>query len=328
VLEHGGNLRQAAKNFARPLNQWLDLSTGVNSQGWPVPEVPARVWQRLPEANDGLEQAAREYYGNALCLPVSGSQAAISRLPLLRQACRVGLLDLSYNEHAHAWRRAGHNVEALQAEQVAAALDGLDVLLLVNPNNPTGHRWSVPQLLDFAQKLAERGGWLVVDEAFMDATPEQSLLPFVGQPGLIVLRSLGKFFGLAGIRLGFVLAWQDLLDQLAEAANPWEVNHVARYVGRLALMDDAWQRNMRRQLPKQAQRLQDLLDRHGLPVSGGCGLFQWCLCADAEAVQQQLAEQGVWVRLFRQPPSLRFGLPADEGQWQRLEAALKSLNRV
>jgi len=327
VLEHGGNLRQAAKNSSIPLNQWLDLSTGVNPNGWPVPEVPSRVWQRLPEINDGLEQAARDYYGCDLLLPVAGSQAAITRLPQLRDRSRVGLLALSYNEHAAAWQRAGHEVVLLQAETVAEQLQTLDVLLLVNPNNPTGTYWSVSQLRDFSQQLAKRGGWLIVDEAFIDATPEQSMLPFVGEPGLIVLRSLGKFFGLAGVRLGFVFAWRALLAELDELANPWEVNHVARYVGRMALMDDAWQRQTRRELPKQVYRLAQLLDESGLSVSGGCALFQWCERADAESLQQQLAQQGVWVRLFRQQPSVRFGLPADEDQWQRLQIALRSLGR-
>jgi cobalamin biosynthetic protein CobC len=328
MLEHGGNLREVASRYAIPMNRWLDLSTGINPHGWPVPEVPARIWQRLPEQGDGLEQAAAEYYGSEQLLPVAGSQAAISRLPLLREPCRVGLLGLSYNEHAHAWRQAGHEVVSLSVDQVEEALPQLDVLLLVNPNNPTGQLWTPMQLLGFADQLAEKGGCLIVDEAFIDAWPEQSLLPFIGRPGLIVLRSLGKFFGLAGIRLGFVFAQQDVLDSLGERANPWEVNHVARHVGRLALMDVAWQRQMRRDLPRKARRLESMLKEAGLPPQGGCGLFQWLAVDDAELVQQRLAEQAVWVRRFTQIPSLRFGLPASEADWQQLERALKSLNRL
>ena len=204
--EHGGRLRQAAERYQRPLGQWLDLSTGINPQGWPVPAVPGTVWQRLPESDDGLEQAAAAYYGTDSLLPVAGSQAAINLLPQLRSHSRVGVLSPGYSEHAHAWRSAGHQVIALAANEIAPEIAQLDVLLLCRPNNPDGLLIDRGLLLQWLQQLSARGGWLVIDEAFVDVTPEQSLSDLAGSRGLIMLRSLGKFFGLAGARVGFVLA--------------------------------------------------------------------------------------------------------------------------
>ena len=183
MLEHGGGLRAAAARYGIPLDDWLDLSTGINPQGWPVPPIPARVWQRLPEPDDGLEAAAAACYGAKSLLPVAGSQAAIQALPLLREPGQVGVLSPSYAEHAHAWRRAGHRIELLPAESLDAAMDQLDMLVLVHPNNPTGVRFVPELLLDWRARLAARGGWLVVDEAFMDATPDGSLANHVACRG-------------------------------------------------------------------------------------------------------------------------------------------------
>ncbi len=322
MLEHGGRLRAAAIQYRIPLSGWLDLSTGINPQGWPIPPIPARVWQRLPEPDDGLEAAAVAYYGAESLLPVAGSQAAIQALPRLREPGRVGVLNPSYAEHAHAWRRAGHQVELLPAEDLDAALERLDVLALVHPNNPTGVRFPPELLLDWRARLAARGGWLVVDEAFMDATPAGSLANPVGLPGLILLRSLGKFFGLAGARVGFVLAEPAVLERLGEALGPWTVTGPSRWVAAQALSDRGWQAETRTRLDRAGSRLADLLNRQRLPVAGGTGLFQWVPLPEAEFWHDALARRGILVRRFTDPPALRFGLPDGEPAWRRLELAL------
>ena len=322
MLEHGGGLRVAAEQYGIPLSDWLDLSTGINPQGWPVTPVPGTVWQRLPEADDGLEAAAAAYYGAESLLPVAGSQAAIQALPRLRALGRIGVLSPCYAEHAHAWRRAGHQVELLSADRLDTAIAQLDTLVLVHPNNPTGVRFPVDALLDWRARLAVRGGWLVVDEAFMDATPEGSVAHHVGLPGLIVLRSLGKFFGLAGARVGFVLAEAGLLEQLREPLGPWTVTGPSRWVATRALSDRAWQAAMRADLDRAGSRLAELLRRQGLPAAGGTGLFQWAPLSDAAFWQDALARRGILVRRFTDPPALRFGLPGGEPAWRRLELAL------
>lgn len=322
MLEHGGALRAAALHYRIPLSDWLDVSTGVNPQGWPVPLIPAAVWRRLPEAEDDLQAAAAAYYGTTHLLPVAGSQAAIQALPTLRSPGSVGVLHPGYAEHAHAWRRAGHQVQALAVEALDAALDRLDALVLIHPNNPTGQRFDPATLLDWRARLAAHGGWLVVDEAFIDATPEDSLAGWIGLPGLIVLRSLGKFFGLAGARVGFTLAEPALLERLQEALGPWTVSGPARWVAAQALRDRVWQEEMRVELLRSGKRLADLLKRQGLPVAGGTGLFQWIPLSDAAFWQEALARRGILVRSFSDPPGLRFGLPGAESEWRRLELAL------
>jgi cobalamin biosynthetic protein CobC len=208
---HGGRLLEAARRYGIAPGDWLDLSTGLNPHGYRPPPVPAHAWARLPQDDDGLVAAACAYYGCAELLPVPGSQAAIGLLPRLRPPGRVAVLAPMYAEHAHAWRRAGHAVTELPAASLTEAA-GFDVLVLANPNNPTGHCFEPRSLLAMHDRLPP-GGWLVVDEAFVDATPAASLAGHGARPGLIVLRSLGKLFGLAGARVGFVLAPGERLVQ-------------------------------------------------------------------------------------------------------------------
>ncbi|HSJ79605.1 MAG TPA: threonine-phosphate decarboxylase CobD [Thiobacillus sp.] len=319
MLEHGGALLAAAARYGIEPAGWLDLSTGINPAGWPLPPIPAAVWQRLPETGDGLAEAAAAYYDCGDVLPVAGSQAAIQALPRLRAASRVGVPHPAYAEHAHAWRTAGHAVTAWQPEQGVGALD---VLVLVHPNNPGGQTYYRAELLDWHAELASRGGWLVVDEAFVDATPEASLSGLCPRPGLIVLRSLGKFFGLAGARVGFVLADPVVLDALDDRLGPWAVSAPSRWVARAALADIAWQQSARPTLLAAGARLAELLRSRGLAPTGGTAMFQWVRTADAAAWHERLARQGILTRLFADPPSLRFGLPHHETDWARLAAAL------
>ncbi|WP_426140754.1 threonine-phosphate decarboxylase CobD [Pseudomonas sp. DWP3-1-2] len=331
MLEHGGRLRAAALRYAIAENEWLDLSTGIAPLAWPIPPIPPHAWARLPETNDGLEQAACAFYGAPEVLPVPGSQAAIQALPRLRSAGKVGVLSPCYAEHAQAWRTAGFLVREILEHEVDYFLDSLDVLVVVNPNNPTGLNLPPEQLLTWHGRLAERGGWLVVDEAFMDNTPGLSLAAETWRTGLIVLRSFGKFFGLAGVRLGFVLAEPRLLKLLARDIGPWAVSGPTRVLGQVCLRDIRGHHEQRLRTEEASQRLLDLLTRHGLPPQGGCALFQWLVTPCAAALYEFCAQRGILLRLFLNDgphhSSLRFGLPGDEAQWQRLDSALSEFNR-
>jgi len=324
MLEHGGRLRKAAMQYGIPEADWLDLSSGLAPWPFPIPEIPLRAWARLPETDDGLEQAACEYYGATHVLPVAGSQAAIQLLPRLRRAGRVGVLSPCYAEHAEAWRRAGYIVREVLEQEVDFFLDSLDVLVVVNPNNPTGLSLAPQRLLDWHARLAQRGGWLVVDEAFMDITPQLSLASQAHQVGLIVLRSFGKFFGLAGVRLGFVLAERKLLKLLAEQVGPWAVSGPTRVLGQVCLRDTVGHAQQRLRCESASQRLFDVLERHGLRPHGGCALFQWMITDRAEQLHEFMAQRGILLRLFVDNSSLRFGLPDTEADWLRLEQALST----
>ncbi len=333
MLEHGGRLRRAAADYGIPLADWLDLSTGIHPEGWSVPPVPSTVWARLPEDDDGLIEAACDYYGARHALAVAGSQAAIQALPQLflqgRVPGRVGVVSPGYAEHAHAWAKAGHTVIPIGGEplQKQPPPDDLDVLVLIHPNNPTGQTYDPATLLAWHERLAARGGWLVVDEAFMDCTPAFSLAAHSHMPGLILLRSLGKFFGLAGARVGFVLAEAALLERLRDRLGPWTLNGPARHIATLALRDTAWQTAARPSLIAAGQHLADLLSCHGLTPCGGSALFQWVQTPRAREIHAALAQQGILTRLFEPPLSLRFGLPGAEAEWLRLEHALRGLQR-
>ncbi|MDQ0009586.1 cobalamin biosynthetic protein CobC [Luteibacter jiangsuensis] len=366
MLEHGGRLARAAREFAIPREAWLDLSTGVSPRAWPVPLVPADAWQRLPEDDDGLLDAARAYYGTRHLLPVAGSQAAIAALPRLRARSRVGVIAPGYAEHAHAWRQAGHDVVPLPLPELLARASEFDVVIVIRPNNPTGacldrdalldlhtvlvgaasaaiprQRVSSSQALIAAEAAPTKAGpvagsvagpmagndpWLVVDEAFIDTRPDDSLVPHV-RDGIIVLRSVGKFFGMAGARAGFIAAWPGLLDALAEVLGPWTLTGPSRYAVTQALMDRAWQVSARAWLHEASARLWTMLTKHGLRPSRGCEFFQYCERSDAAELQRSLARHAVLVRYFDAPRAVRFGLPADDAAFARLDRVLAEVMR-
>lgn len=329
MLEHGGNLRDAVRRFARPLDDWLDLSTGINPHFYPAPVVSANAWHRLPEYSDTLLDAAQQYYRATQMLAVAGSQAAIQALPRLRPASNVVVSAPGYAEHAFQWRQARHNVKECAYSSLDDAVASADVVVVCNPNNPTGEMIKPAQLLSWAEQLAQRGGWLVIDEAFADTVPEMSVAAHAGKNGLIVLRSIGKFFGLAGIRLGFVAAQEDLLRQLADYLGPWSISGPAQQIAIAALTDSAWQRQTAARLRQEGERLQNLLVQHGMR-GAGTDLFQWCshreLNCQTEALWQFMAQRGIWLRYFADEPDrphgLRFGLPGCEAGWLRLQTAL------
>jgi cobalamin biosynthesis protein CobC len=322
-IPHGGNLREAARRHGIALDDWLDLSTGINPLGYPVPPVPPDAWRRLPEDDDGLAACAARYYGAESALPVAGSQAAIRALPALLTRGVAAVAPLTYGEYAPAFARAGHRIVTLDADASDVPRTA-DHVIVANPNNPTAARLPRGTLLRWHAQLARRGGTLIVDEAFADADPAASLADVATRDGLVVLRSVGKFFGLAGIRAGFVLCAPDLSTRLRDALGAWTVGGPARHAVQAAFADLDWQRDTRARLHRDGARLGALLESHGFDVRS-TPLFSWMPTPDAAALQQALAERGIWTRLFALPnmtTSLRIGLPGTEGDWARLERAL------
>jgi cobalamin biosynthetic protein CobC len=207
-----------------------------------------------------------------------------------------------------------------------AAVGDSDVMVVCNPNNPTGACVEPDRLHRWAMQLASRGGWLVVDEAFGDTAPELSVAQRSNMAGLVVLHSIGKFFGLAGARLGFVSAHEALLGQLADMLGPWSVSAPAQKLARTALEDRDWQRATMVRLAEEGTRLRCLLADHSI-ASSGTPLFQWWQESQPEHFWQHMAERGIWVRLFTHAArGIRLGLPSDEQAWRRLETALNEWN--
>lgn len=319
MLDHGGNLNDAIERYGRPREQWLDLSTGINPQPYPTPALLLDAWHRLPESSDALLQAAQSYYNAPMLLPVAGTQAAIQALPRLRAKSRVVTAAPAYSEHHHRWQQAGHDVKEVPYAQLESAIEGCDVMVVCNPNNPTGESIAPDVLLHWAEQLAARGGWLIIDEAFGDTTPALSIAHATSRPGLIVLRSVGKFFGLAGLRLGFVAARPELLHRLADLLGPWAVSGPAQQIGVAALSDHVWQTAMREQLIASGKRLRDLLQTNGI-VSSGTALYQYWPETKPMEFAEHMAQHGIWIRKFAH--GVRLGLPQDEAGWQRLAQAL------
>lgn len=335
--EHGGRLQAAVQRWGIPREQWLDLSTGINPNPWPVPAIPPDVWQRLPEPDDGLAAIIRTWAGapeGAGCLPVAGSQAAIMALPRVRARLhglgRVAVPVPGYREHGHGWAEAGFEVSGIGPEQAAAEdlswLDRFDVVVWIHPNNPTGELLAPEHLLAWCDRLQQRGGWLVVDQAFIEGFPEHALDFRAGIPGLILLRSLGKFFGLAGVRAGAVLAEPSLARQLDKQLGPWPVSGPARYLMAHALADSDWQVGAKAQLQAACLRLDTLLQASGFPVPAGTLLFRYVRAPNAAEICEAFARRGILVRGFDSPPALRFGLPPDESGWQKLCGQLEELS--
>ncbi|MFM0649567.1 threonine-phosphate decarboxylase CobD [Paraburkholderia bryophila] len=320
---HGGNLHEAATRYGMPYAQWLDLSTGINPHGYPVPPVPADAWRRLPDDGDDFAACAARYYGApdaAHVLPVAGSQAAIRALPALLPRAQVGIAPLTYSEYAPAFERAGHDVVPLDVS-CESLPDTLTHAVIVNPNNPTAEHVSAARLLQWHAQLSARGGTLLVDEAFADTMPSASLAAHTHRDGLLVLRSPGKFFGLAGVRAGFVLGAPALLGALRQTLGAWTVSSPARHAVKAAFADEAWQQQMRSQLNLESERLTNLLHAQGL-ATRSTPLFAWTDDARAPALHDALARRGVWTRLFTSSRSVRFGLPGSETEWARFEQSL------
>jgi cobalamin biosynthetic protein CobC len=290
-----------------------------------VPPVPADAWRRLPDEGDGFAACAARYYGApdaAHVLPVAGSQAAIRALPALLPRATVGIAPLTYSEYAPAFARAGHRVAPLDVRWDSLP-DALTHAVVVNPNNPTAAHLSAAKLLHWHAQLRARGGTLLVDEAFADTMPAASLAASTHLDGLIVLRSPGKFFGLAGVRAGFVLGAPALLDTLRRSLGAWTVSGPARHAVKAAFADEAWQRQMRARLDGESARLAGLLQVQGF-ATHSTPLFAWTDDARAAALHEALAQRGVWTRLFASSGSVRFGLPASDDEWARFDKSLRA----
>lgn len=327
---HGGNLSAAVAAVGRPREQWLDLSTGINPRPYPLPDIPPDTWTRLPETAElaALEQAARVAYDVADAARVVAAPGHPRRSS---SGCR-------FCARAGGWASSappmgstlppGHGPgmrwKTLPTRRRPDDPDAPDVVVIVNPNNPDGRRHDLAALLALAKAQGARGGWLVVDEAFADVAPEVSVCGRAGDDGLVVLRSPGKFYGLAGLRLGFAIAAESVAERLSANLGPWAVAGPALVVGTRALADLPWRDATRRWLAAQAKALDAELNAAGLTVAGGTDLFRLVDTPKAGALFDRLARAGVLTRPFSYAARwLRLGLPGDAAGLERLREILK-----
>ncbi len=321
---HGGRLLEARRHFPQAPAPFIDLSTGINPRSYPIPRFDAAAWTRLPQPEEiaALQQESARAYraaGPGLVVPVPGTQILISLLPRLFGDRQAAILSPTYGEYARSF--AAHGGDVLEARDLVG-LQAAPCAILCNPNNPDGRRFPASELLALLE--ARDGGLLVVDESFADLEdPDFSLIPHLPHPGLLILRSLSKCYGLGGLRLGFALANAELAAMIREALGPWPVSGPAIAIGRRALGDTRWLAETKEQLAGDGARLDALLAQVGLRKVGGTLLFRLAESPEAQAMYQRLGEAGILVRRFTHNPRwLRFGFPGDEAAWKRLETAL------
>lgn len=327
ATRHGGGLMKAAAAYPDAPRPWLDLSTGINPEPWRGPRAPEEALNRLPDpgALGALEAVAAAAFGATpdRTAATAGAEAAIRLLPLLLGVRSVEIVGPTYGAHAESWRAAGVATRLIAADQAAVSPAG--VLVIVNPNNPDGRLTRRADLIAMARARSAEGRWLVVDESFIECTPEESVSDVV-EPGLIVLRSFGKFYGLAGVRLGFTLAAPELVVRLRALLGDWPVGADALAMGRGAYADKAWRGRTVTALMARAHGLDSLLARAGFEVLGGTSLFRMTRTPHATRWFQHLCRAGILTRPFdHTPDALRFGVPA-ERDLPRLARALEAFS--
>lgn len=322
---HGGDLDAARRRFPNAPEPWIDLSTGINPQAYPLPSIAAEAWALLPQPAQelALRRAAAHRYGAqhpGMVVAGAGTQALLQVVPRLVPATRVAVLGPTYSEHALAWRREGHDV--VEVEDLAA-VGSASVVVVVNPNNPTGRIVAAGELRSLARALHARDGLLVVDEAFADLLPGEVSVVADLPPATIVLRSFGKTYGLAGLRLGFAIAYEELAQRLRQHLGPWAVSGPALAIGARALADELWLEHSRKALKAAGARLDQLFAASRFEIIGATPLFRLTSHVRAQPIAVALGHRGIHVRRFTEHPEwIRFGLPGAEAAWLRLERAL------
>jgi cobalamin biosynthetic protein CobC len=317
---HGGRLAQARAHFGAGAAAWIDLTTANNPDPGPADAI-AVDWRGLPDpqALAGLEAAAARYFGV--------DPAHVCALPGTETGLRLlsALIDLPARHFAPAYRTHGavfpHSRPVADFTRREA---GASALLLANPNNPDGRIFAAERLREWLGWIEAERGWLIVDEAFADAQPALSLAAeMADERRLILFRSFGKFFGLAGLRLGFVLAPREIIAGYRRLLGEWPISSAGLAIGTAAYRDDGWIAATRAALPDRAARLDAVLQNRGYRPIGQCPLFRLIEADDAHALFEHLARRAILTRPFEDNRRwLRIGLPAGEAELDRLDWAL------
>jgi len=338
AILHGGQLSRVAKQYQIPEDKWCDLSTGIAPFSYLIPNIPDKYWQELPTISQRFVDVAKDYYQAKYCWPLAGSQQLIEKLPQLWEKKinddvsqikrHVYLPQVGYKEHQQAWCKAGYQLHFYQKE-LPTEIQINSVVVVINPNNPLTDTFSIEQLIALKERCTQKQALLVIDEAFADIFDAQfSIVPHLHDQteNVIVLRSFGKFFGLAGLRIGFVCSTQKWCELIQEEIGPWSINGPALYIAELALKDRCWQDKQKQRLEEQSHKMQKLLMKN-LPVKRfeSNALFITVFLDNAAAVYEKLCQHAIYARLTDENDSLRFGI-ADDRQLQQLKLTMPTLS--
>jgi cobalamin biosynthesis protein CobC len=325
TIMHGGALAAAAKKYGGNKADWLDLSTGINPNFPPVPKFTSKIWQALPDADLMAEclNAAKHFYNipnSASLVAAPGVQALIQLLPQLKPGAKATILGPTYGEYAHVFQTLGgggrivNSSDELQQEAVG---------IIVNPNNPDGRAIAPENILAIAKSMASKDGLLIVDEAFCDLTPDVSVAKHAGMRGLLVLKSFGKFFGLAGVRLGFAAGHTHDMAILEQRLGPWAVSGPALAIGAKCYANEALKEKTSNKILSNSKAQRKVLLQAGLKLTADTGLFHLIENPKAHAIYEGLARQHILTRVFVDEPNwLRLGLCKNNAERARLKSAL------
>lgn len=311
--DHGGGLDDAILKYGGNRTNWLDLSTGINPIPYPIPKVPNHFWHSLPDsqAQSALLSAARKFWkvpNGANIIASSGVSQLIAMLPSLLPVNCVEIIGPTYNEHAAAFQSSGWTVGQTGSVRV-----------IVHPNNPDGNQHVI------SKQDAKNTDLMIIDESFCDVTPDETLINLTDQNNVIVLKGLGKFWGLAGLRLGFAVAAPELIKKITDRVGPWAISGPAQFIGQAALTDNSWIIKTRSRLREDSLRLDNLMIEYGNKPLGGTDLFRLYEVKNATKIQNTLAKKFIWTRIFPYSSNwLRLGIPGTEAQWAQLINALEA----
>ena len=343
-LCHGGQLEKQMTKYGIAREDWLDLSTGISPFSYPTSNIPSDHWHRLPEMSLSFKETVRSYYGTSQFIACSGSQAAIQVIPELWKRFYtlksqsnsnsnserssfplVWLPKIGYKEHQKSWQKYGFPIALYSELPDEGLLGNNSVLVVINPNNPTGHVYDSDTLLKRAEYLQQNSGLFIVDEAFIETSQTSSVTAHAERfDNVIILRSLGKYFGLAGARLGFVFASAQWLKALDTKLGEWPITGPTLYIAEKALSDKQWQKEQTRRLCEQSEKLHFLLHLVFKIRPTGNMLFQTIVLPNAPEVFETLCRQGIYLRLTDDSSALRFGIPDDTG-YDRLAHVLSKM---
>lgn len=311
--DHGGGVNAAVDQYGGAPEDWIDLSTGINPNPYPIPTIPSKFWHTLPDSQptQDLLSAARSLWNipkDAEIVPASGVSAIIAALPLVVPSKSVNIVGPTYNEFAASFRDHGSKVT-----------DTAPVQIRVHPNNPDGRFYSQSEVENLHQKLT------IIDESFCDVCPDHSLIHLASQPNYIILKGTGKFWGLAGMRLGFAITTPNIAEKLRQLLGPWSISGPAQFIGAQALSDNAWIANTRLNLQMMAKQFDAVLKQQSLSVIGGTDLFRLAHCDNAQRLYDHLCKHHILTRVFPYSENwIRFGLPANAHDLSMVKRALES----
>jgi len=317
-IQHGGDIDLAIKKYGGKREDWVDLSTGINGTSYPWQESINVELRNLPSNKIlmNLEKAAARAYKiaeSADTAAVSGAQQIINLLPICLKSCNsVTILGPTYSEYEKAFKSSGIKTQTVSE---VSKLSSSDIAIIVNPNNPTGKVIADEMLEDLSKKVRI----LIIDESFKMFSTRRTL----NFSNIIQINSLGKFFGLAGIRLGFVSGPSDFIKAVKEMLGPWPVSSLAAEIGIVALNDRVWISEMEKLLVTESNALHEACNSRNWELVGRTSLFHTYATSSCLEVEKQFAAHGIWVRTFDYSETwVRLGIPTSENQWERVKQAL------